>query len=318
MNNGSPALYIVAYGLSSIPGYETSLFLGMVKLTDVFQVNDEALMLVVLIKNSQPVFWITAGILVNTDGVIRLAELYLIRAEARVHRGNVADVIGDINIIRARTRALPSASVPNPLPPLVTTLTEAQTLAAIEQERRIEFFSEWGHRWFDLIRWGRANDVLGPIKAATGGDTYSLFLAGQSPAYETLLIKDAIPGSTYPDSSINIRFVNLWPNSPVVNITLAATTTVNEVTNLSYKQITEFKKYSLPSVIPAGTVSFQVRDASTNAILVTYTLPASGGAPNPNVSITASRFKSITLVIKGLAGTTTGTNAYSILPVTNY
>ena len=43
---------------------------------------------------------------------------------------------------------------------------------AVEQERRVELFTEWGHRWFDLKRWpgiadvnkSRANEVLGAIK----------------------------------------------------------------------------------------------------------------------------------------------------------
>ena len=165
------------------------------------------------------------------------------------------------------------------------------------------------------------NDTLTPIYnnsiQTTGGDVYSLYLAGQPPTFETLLIKDAIPAFEK-DSSINIRFINLSPNSPAVNITLAATTTVNETTNLNYKDITAFKKYPLPPVIPAGTVTFHVRNADTNALLTTYTLPATGTSPNPTVSIALSRFKSITLAIKGLAGTTTGVNAYSVLPVANY
>ncbi len=42
---------------------------------------------------------------------------------------------------------------------LPTISTQTQVMAAIEQERRIEFFAEWGHRWFDLKRWpARAND----------------------------------------------------------------------------------------------------------------------------------------------------------------
>lgn len=166
------------------------------------------------------------------------------------------------------------------------------------------------------------SDTLTPIYSGSvqtsAGDIHSLYLIGQSPTYESILMKESIPASTFPDSSINIRFINLSPNSPAVNITLAATTTVNEAAGLNYKQITDFKKYLVPTVIPAGSVTFQVRNATTNAILTTYTLPAAGAAPNPTVGIALSRFKSITLAIKGLAGTTTGTNAYSVLPIANY
>lgn len=36
--------------------------------------------------------------------------------------------------------------------------------AAIQQERRIELFAEWGNRWFDLRRTGKIDAVLGAIK----------------------------------------------------------------------------------------------------------------------------------------------------------
>ena len=38
-------------------------------------------------------------------------------------------------------------------------------LLAIERERQVELFLEWGHRWLDLKRTNRANTVLGLIKA---------------------------------------------------------------------------------------------------------------------------------------------------------
>ena len=45
-----------------------------------------------------------------------------------------------------------------------TVLTSEQLLTAIEKERRIELFAEWGHRWFDLKRTGRVDAVLSPLK----------------------------------------------------------------------------------------------------------------------------------------------------------
>ena len=86
--------------------------------------------------------------------VIRLAELYLIRAEARAMQANIAAATIDINTIRSRA-GLPSLS----------NLTLAQSITAIMQERRIELFAEWGNRWFDLKRTGNIDEVLGAVKS---------------------------------------------------------------------------------------------------------------------------------------------------------
>lgn len=88
--------------------------------------------------------------------VLRLAEQYLIRAEARILSGGQPELaIDDLNIIRHRAG----------LEDLPATLSRAEVIAAIEKERRTELFAEWGHRWFDLKRTGRAHDVLSGIPA---------------------------------------------------------------------------------------------------------------------------------------------------------
>lgn len=86
--------------------------------------------------------------------VLRLAEQYLIRAEARAQQNNLAGAAADLNAIRQRAG----------LEPLPDNLDKAAMLLAVEQERRIELFAEWGHRWFDLRRTGRSLAVLSPIK----------------------------------------------------------------------------------------------------------------------------------------------------------
>jgi starch-binding outer membrane protein, SusD/RagB family len=82
--------------------------------------------------------------------VLRLAEMYLIRAEAEARKsgGNMTAVKNDLDIIRTRAG----------LPP-TTAVTSGDLLAAIEAERRVEFAFE-GHRWFDLVRTGRADDLI--------------------------------------------------------------------------------------------------------------------------------------------------------------
>jgi len=86
--------------------------------------------------------------------ILRLAEQYLIRAEARAQQNNLIGAISDLNVIRERAGL-------SDLPPL---LTQPELLAAVAQERRVEFFAEWGHRWLDLKRTGQADSVLGAIK----------------------------------------------------------------------------------------------------------------------------------------------------------
>jgi hypothetical protein len=96
--------------------------------------------------------------------VLRLAEQYLIRAEARTKLSKYKDARDDINVIRKR------AGLGN-----VSFNTEPELLIAIEKERRMEFFAEWAHRWLDLKRTNRADAVLGPIKAPNWQDTDVLY-----------------------------------------------------------------------------------------------------------------------------------------------
>jgi len=81
--------------------------------------------------------------------VLRLAEQYLIRAEARARQGNLAGALADLNQVRVRAGL-----------PLSTAVDQLSLLNAIMAERRIELFTEWGHRWLDLQRTGQANAVL--------------------------------------------------------------------------------------------------------------------------------------------------------------
>ncbi len=96
--------------------------------------------------------------------MLRLPEQYLIRAEARAKMGDMPGAQSDLNTIR-NLYGLENT----------TAETIPGLLSAILHERRIEFFTEFGHRWFDLKRTGNAatlsaikpgwtsNDVLFPI-----------------------------------------------------------------------------------------------------------------------------------------------------------
>jgi len=75
--------------------------------------------------------------------ILRLGEMYLIRAEAAAHLNNLTQALADINIIRKRAGLLSSTAD-------VTSSTAI--LNAVMHERQTELFCEWGNRWFDLKR----------------------------------------------------------------------------------------------------------------------------------------------------------------------
>ena len=98
--------------------------------------------------------------------LLRLAEQYLIRAEARAQQENQNGAIDDLNAIRNRAG----------ITPLVYGLAKADVLLAVEKERKLELFGEgYGHRWIDLNRTNRANAVLGAEKPSTWKPTASLW-----------------------------------------------------------------------------------------------------------------------------------------------
>jgi len=142
-------------------------------------------------------------------------------------------------------------------------------------------------------------------------DIYSLYLTGTLAAPESIVKKENLP-PFYSDMSIGVRVINLSPNSDPVNVTLESIPTVNEFTGVGYKSITEFKKLPYPAMLVTGSNVFQLRDAA-GTLLASYTLPTEG-----LLSVTSARYRNITLVIKGLQGTTTGTNAFGAFAVANF
>jgi len=96
--------------------------------------------------------------------LLRLAEQYLIRAEARARQNNISGSQADLSVVRNR------AGLPN-----TTAGDEASLLLAIERERRVELNCEWGHRWLDLKRTNRVDAVIGAIKPATWKPTAALY-----------------------------------------------------------------------------------------------------------------------------------------------
>jgi hypothetical protein len=101
----------------------------------------------------------------NNIMIFRLAEMYLIRAEARAHQGNTSGVNSaqtDLNVLRTRANAPP-----------VGDASQSVMIRLVEEERRYELAFE-GHRWFDLVRTGRASTVMPPFNA-NWRDAYMLW-----------------------------------------------------------------------------------------------------------------------------------------------
>lgn len=101
---------------------------------------------------------------------LRLADLFLIRAEARAYLNDLTGCAEDIDMIRSRAG----------LEAIEQTDMDRETLIQIvRQERKCEFIAE-GSRWYDLKRWGIASDVLQLIHNKNWEDTDVLYPIPQS------------------------------------------------------------------------------------------------------------------------------------------
>jgi hypothetical protein len=98
--------------------------------------------------------------------MLRLAEQYLIRAEARAKLNNLSGALADLNAVRSRA-GLPAS----------TAATQTDILNAVQKERRVELFVEAGHRFFDLRRTGALDALMTKISPLKGGGTWSGFEA---------------------------------------------------------------------------------------------------------------------------------------------
>lgn len=91
--------------------------------------------------------------------VLRLADVYLMLAEASNELGDGNTAATYLEKVRARARN--SGADPNALP-LIAYQSQSQMRQAIKDERRWEFALE-GYRFYDLVRWGDAQSVLGSL-----------------------------------------------------------------------------------------------------------------------------------------------------------
>mgnify|MGYP000994302410 CR=1 FL=1 len=107
--------------------------------------------------------------------IIRLADVYLMAAECEVELGNLANALKLVNDIRLRASKLPAKKTASGTPaanyvvnPYPNFTSQDQARAAVRFERRLELAME-GHRFFDLVRWGIAKQVIESYSAFEGG-----------------------------------------------------------------------------------------------------------------------------------------------------
>lgn len=91
----------------------------------------------------------TSGTATEYLMLLRYSDVLLNRAEARVHLNDFTGAKADLNLVRNRAGLMNTSAT-----------TQTSLLQAIEQERRVELFTEWGFRFYDLKRTGKINAVM--------------------------------------------------------------------------------------------------------------------------------------------------------------
>ena len=89
--------------------------------------------------------------------IIRYADVLLMLAEASNELGDGATAENMLEQVRARARGGDNSVLPH-----IAYTSQSQMRTAIKNERRWEFAME-GYRFYDLVRWGDAQSVLGSL-----------------------------------------------------------------------------------------------------------------------------------------------------------
>ncbi len=118
-----------------------------------------------------------AGLQDNGPGNLRLlryADILLLAAEAINENGRPADALPYLNQVRQRARGSNNFILPD-----ITTTDQNELREIIYHERRIELAMEQ-HRWFDLLRWGRAEQVMTAVGKGFVANKHELLPLPQS------------------------------------------------------------------------------------------------------------------------------------------
>lgn len=131
--------------------------------------------------------------------IIRLADVILMAAECAVELNQLPKALDYVNMVRARADKLPrkqaggTSAADYQVKPYPSFPTQAYARDAVRMERRLELAME-GHRFYDLVRWGIAKEVL---------ESYSSFEGQYLPFYKGLNYKTHSAYFPIPQSEID-------------------------------------------------------------------------------------------------------------------
>ena len=181
------------------------------------------------------------------------------------------------------------------------------------------YYAQTGDATFKVVATADTTKLLVNTKANLTGKLYTLFIFGNSTATESILREETdfiyrrldLPKAALADSVTNVRFVNLSSNSPALRVNIKDNT-ANEVTNLAYKNISSWKAYKNEKSTGTDYI-FEIRDSATGTLITTYTFRGTTTA-----TAAANLFKSVSLIIRGVYGTTSGANAFGVSSVNHF
>ncbi|MEO7802081.1 MAG: RagB/SusD family nutrient uptake outer membrane protein, partial [Ginsengibacter sp.] len=149
-------------------------------------------------------YWGPTELVANNVNLIRFADVILWAAECAAETGDIPKAMEYVNMVRARAADptgwvykgsaydAPSATYSNQTTPAdkykvglytAATFTAANAITAVRFEKRLELAME-GHRFFDLVRWGIAAEVInryiGREKAQRPLKKDAVFTAGKN------------------------------------------------------------------------------------------------------------------------------------------
>jgi len=133
-------------------------------------------------------------------------------------------------------------------------------------------------------------------KQLSEGTMYTLYLSGtpsnvRTSFHEELnfpkyIVRDAGQRLPSVDSIVNIRFVNLSPSGPQVDINIKGESS-KEASDLGYETFTNFKAY--PATTGIEEILFEIRKSSDGSLVATYSF-----------SVDFYRFRSVTVMMMGI------------------